>query len=449
MDGRLFYADLETGVIKEFLLPSSAAGVLPNGLTVHGFGEDANGELYALVTNTPANGTGGIVYQITAVPEPSTLVLLSIFSLCCLMTHNRTMSRFLQVKSFLPMKIIILSLTILGVLLTLGREVFAATIWSGPIITFSKANFANPTLPQNQDRITSNVWITRGNTQGIFNIAQETGYTHFSSPLHTQWANGSAANWQNLIFQDWEDWARANVNPPGTVNVDAVLHLITDNIYLDIKFLSWTESIGGGGFSYQRSTPTPTYVWKGGDGAAPTDWGAAANWDPTGVPNGPGAMVSFGSQLPANNVVDMISVGRIVGSITFAATTGTTIQSTGGYNLTLDNNGSASTIDVVGSHTINVPVSLMNDASISGSGTLHLSGGLSGPHALNVLSGDLTANSIFVDSLTVASGTTVTIQPIPGGPLANTITAVPEPSTLVLFCVGAISLLTFAWRRRE
>ena len=70
-DGRLFYADLETGEIKEFLLPQFASGSLPNGLTVHGFGEDASGELYALVTNTPANGTGGIVFQITAVPEPA------------------------------------------------------------------------------------------------------------------------------------------------------------------------------------------------------------------------------------------------------------------------------------------------------------------------------------------------------------------------------------------
>lgn len=72
VDGRLFYADLVTGVIHEFQLPGFADGKLPNGLTVHGFGEDASGELYALVTNTPANGLGGIVYQITAVPEPGT-----------------------------------------------------------------------------------------------------------------------------------------------------------------------------------------------------------------------------------------------------------------------------------------------------------------------------------------------------------------------------------------
>jgi hypothetical protein len=70
-DGRLFYADLTSGVIKEFQLPQFANGVLPNGLTVHGFGEDGNGEIYAMVTNTPSNGTGGIVYQFARfVPEP-------------------------------------------------------------------------------------------------------------------------------------------------------------------------------------------------------------------------------------------------------------------------------------------------------------------------------------------------------------------------------------------
>ncbi|EEF56975.1 PQQ-dependent sugar dehydrogenase [Pedosphaera parvula] len=64
-DGRIFYADLQTGLIKAFPLPQfGGSAVLPNGLTVHGFGQDADGELYALVTNTSANGTGGIVYKI-------------------------------------------------------------------------------------------------------------------------------------------------------------------------------------------------------------------------------------------------------------------------------------------------------------------------------------------------------------------------------------------------
>jgi glucose/arabinose dehydrogenase len=76
VDGRLFYADLVTGEIKEFLMPQFAGHQLPNGLTVHGFGQGGDGELYAMVTNTPANGTGGIVYKFIAVPEPSTTILM-------------------------------------------------------------------------------------------------------------------------------------------------------------------------------------------------------------------------------------------------------------------------------------------------------------------------------------------------------------------------------------
>lgn len=66
-DGRIFYADLQTGQIKAFpLFQFGGSAILPNGLTVHGFGQDADGELYALVTNTSANGTGGIVYKLVA-----------------------------------------------------------------------------------------------------------------------------------------------------------------------------------------------------------------------------------------------------------------------------------------------------------------------------------------------------------------------------------------------
>ncbi len=78
VDGRLFYADLTAGTINEFLLPQFANDQVPNSVTVHGFGEDGNGELYAMVTNTPPNGNGGIIYKLEAVPEPATLSLLGI-----------------------------------------------------------------------------------------------------------------------------------------------------------------------------------------------------------------------------------------------------------------------------------------------------------------------------------------------------------------------------------
>jgi glucose/arabinose dehydrogenase len=76
IDGRLFYADLDMGTIREFLLPQFANHQLPNQVTVHGFGQDGHGELYALVTNTPSNGTGGVLYKLVAVPEPTSLTLL-------------------------------------------------------------------------------------------------------------------------------------------------------------------------------------------------------------------------------------------------------------------------------------------------------------------------------------------------------------------------------------
>ncbi len=68
-DGRLFYADLTTGAIAEFVLPQFSTTYLPNGLTVHGFGEDANGEIYVLATNTASGGSGGVIYSVRATTD--------------------------------------------------------------------------------------------------------------------------------------------------------------------------------------------------------------------------------------------------------------------------------------------------------------------------------------------------------------------------------------------
>jgi len=67
-NGRIFFADLQQGVIRAFpWFQFGGSAILPHGLTVHGFGQDADGELYALVTNTSANGNGGIVYKIVPI----------------------------------------------------------------------------------------------------------------------------------------------------------------------------------------------------------------------------------------------------------------------------------------------------------------------------------------------------------------------------------------------
>src|SRR4029079_5879480 len=121
----------------------------------------------------------------------------------------------------------------------------AATIWTGPPII--RVNVTGV------DRITPNVGITRGGLQGIYNSSQEAAFTHFLSPKDTEWADGTTANYNTLSYTDWNTWAKfTHGGPPSTVGVDAVVHLISDDIYINIKFLSWA---GGGAYSYQRSTP--------------------------------------------------------------------------------------------------------------------------------------------------------------------------------------------------
>jgi hypothetical protein len=156
--------------------------------------------------------------------------------------------------------------------MSVGPMAQAIEIWGGPTISFTKADNADWTLEANQDRITPNVWLTRGNSMQLFNIKIETeagGYGS-DSPKDVEWAwqgiNGNsdnpadikAANYASLIFGRFD----LIYNIPEVVSRAAVVHLITDDIYIEIQFTSWTQGAGGGtpaggGFSYTRSTYSP------------------------------------------------------------------------------------------------------------------------------------------------------------------------------------------------
>lgn len=124
-------------------------------------------------------------------------------------------------------------------------------IWSGEIITFSKANGADPTLDSSQDHITDNVKITRGNDGGQFyNIVVESSYDKDNSPVGTEWALGTTDEIANLVFQPFR---AATGKPTNAVGKNMVLHLIADNIYLSVKITSWAKGQNGG-FTYERST---------------------------------------------------------------------------------------------------------------------------------------------------------------------------------------------------
>lgn len=129
-----------------------------------------------------------------------------------------------------------------------------ATIWSGPLVTFSNAPAADWTQPANQDRLTGDVWITRSSLQGIFNAALESSYAHFASPAGTEWAYGVLANYSSLSYTDWESWFGGRGNVFSMVGQDAVLHLVNDDIYIGVQFTYWGGN--GGGFAYTPTTPT-------------------------------------------------------------------------------------------------------------------------------------------------------------------------------------------------
>ncbi|MDE0838445.1 MAG: PQQ-dependent sugar dehydrogenase, partial [Kiritimatiellae bacterium] len=129
----------------------------------------------------------------------------------------------------------------------------AATIWDGPLITYSQPG-GDPTQSANQDPLTANVVITRALTQGIFNLVNEAAYVKHTSPTDTEWAVGDLSNATNLSYTTWQlvdGIGKPVLNLP---NQQLVLHLVTDDIYLSAKFTALGDH-GAGLFTYIRSTP--------------------------------------------------------------------------------------------------------------------------------------------------------------------------------------------------
>ena len=124
-------------------------------------------------------------------------------------------------------------------------------IWRGSKITFTKNGGSDPSLEANQDRITSNVWITRGNTGGqIFNIKKESVSNKTNSPIGTKWAVGTLDQIDSLTFKKFRE---AVGKPQDVVGKNLVMYLEDDDIYLSVKFTSWSQGKNGG-FAYERTS---------------------------------------------------------------------------------------------------------------------------------------------------------------------------------------------------
>ena len=126
-------------------------------------------------------------------------------------------------------------------------------IWTGPKLVFEKENFADPLDVANQDVITEGVVLTRGGRDSLYNTVLEDSAGN-QSPAGAEWAQGTTANLEGLEFKPLK--AAANDQLKRLPGKSFVLHLVEEDIYLDVMFLTWTSgNSSGGGFSYERSTP--------------------------------------------------------------------------------------------------------------------------------------------------------------------------------------------------
>lgn len=120
-------------------------------------------------------------------------------------------------------------------------------------VNFTKADYASPYLEENQDRITDQTWITRGNQQGIYNAFTDVIYDqNEQGPENTLWKFGpwEAGDDPVLDYMTWRD--HHNNNPESQVYATSTMFLINEGLYFEIDWLSWTCCGNGGGFSYVR-----------------------------------------------------------------------------------------------------------------------------------------------------------------------------------------------------
>ncbi len=152
----------------------------------------------------------------------------------------------------LKLPLIVLFQAVIPVLvLAFASPVEAGTIWNGPNITFTH----NSATGELSDQWTPNVIITRSSGGGgLYNSAQESGASSGTSPKDTRWAVGTLAN-TNLSYGPCP--LEAGNFPPGDVGKTYVVHLVNEDIYLQLTLTAWGGEGGSGdkSFSYTRSTP--------------------------------------------------------------------------------------------------------------------------------------------------------------------------------------------------
>ncbi len=192
---------------------------------------------------------------------------------------------------------------------------------------------------------------------------------------------------------------------PSTHNFPAGIDLNSSTVYLADGYGTGTWS-GSVSITYDVGGPT----WTGANGT--TVWSDSGNWSTGVVPDGVGQSLSFGSSGATAAVT--LNSNRTAGAIYFASNVPTTISSSNGSVLTLDNSGTAATLEAEGAaqHTIATGLTLADGVIVNMTdpgGGLILSGAIGGVggitmNGLGLLTLSNTANTFSGDT-TINSGT--------------------------------------------
>jgi hypothetical protein len=131
-------------------------------------------------------------------------------------------------------------------------------------VYFTKPNYSSSIV----DPVSPSLVIKRDNQQGIYNSVLEQQYDNnaYLSPLGTRWnsiytdpANYGFSNLSNVKGRTYNSWYEALDESVGNniVGLEMIMHDIQEDQYYKVKFDSWTQNAGGGGFSYTRSIILP------------------------------------------------------------------------------------------------------------------------------------------------------------------------------------------------
>lgn len=162
------------------------------------------------------------------------------------------LTAFMQAKRTLSTSILFL-LTAVLMLFGLSAATVKATppptLWTGSSIDFTQSDSVTADV-----LIPGAVSLTRNFRQWLYNANVDPGPI-VGSPSDTEWAFGDLADYASLTYKTFDQYRNGDLSgvlvtdPPSPM----VVHLINENIYLQLTFTAWPP--GGGFFSYTRSTP--------------------------------------------------------------------------------------------------------------------------------------------------------------------------------------------------